>query len=795
MSDEIAFQADVVGIPSSALATASYFQGLLKAASADDVAPLAVQHLQDIGSLFHCNGPWAERLPNLLQRASSFRLQRLGAMIGWAKGDVPSHMSLSAGGRAASLLCFVLANLFPDEYHVGKILYRFSQKCLPPASSTNASMSQLSQAASCVAAKLQCLGFGNHVADHVTRIRLFFLQADLPLPGNIMADIAPEHMVDLLVNISIALRDDKLALHISGTSGVAWLVSIVLAICPDDVLLDIEGNVVQGGMRDNIHISISEDEGPLMLRLESRANPAANFPSWIPVARHTEPAQFLPPTELSLSFSWEGSLRSYFALHLGPSLRPGCDLNAIFQSLSTLALFLVQTRQPGVIVGLRDFMGPDYEAMAVQSLSTTLVAPNIPLATGNTFAGLVRRLESTSRQVFEPDFFNHCSRTLCHGIFRIVLQLLVIPSSSTTCIFSFWNRIHSNSNTPLVSLYCDESSRNLRVNENDERKYFWRLDGGTTLILHNHTPDGLCPYFHTYIVEHGLDFQLPPELSVLSISRCGSTIYPQILDDPVVTNPRFMPFRLVDGRLRMDNACFSAIVTDNKVTSSVADLPIMKSEPVDIVPLNSTAGMDIVFRTLPDSYGGKDVLNLRAEVRSSINIGPVNLWQCYQGCWNLTYAEPCSHVRTTPYRWYPKRDESENWRRFYFLALIDSTMISHGTCSSPYVPSTSALVSLTLNSGLAQFIQCALAHNSSVKMVYQGDTCLECIMAVPTCSEGQTSTIDFQKYRSFSGVICGSPSSAPLVTSGLTAPPNITRTLPGPKVDEGVELQEFGDGA
>uniref|UniRef100_A0A4E9EGI3 Uncharacterized protein n=1 Tax=Gibberella zeae TaxID=5518 RepID=A0A4E9EGI3_GIBZA len=100
-SDEAAVpaQADIVGIPGAVMTTLSLTQGLLRAVSADNVNPQAVIQMERLGSCFHSNGPWASRVPDLLCRASSVRLERLSAWIDWEKNDTASFMSKTTGGK------------------------------------------------------------------------------------------------------------------------------------------------------------------------------------------------------------------------------------------------------------------------------------------------------------------------------------------------------------------------------------------------------------------------------------------------------------------------------------------------------------------------------------------------------------------------------------------------------------------------------------------------------------------------------------------------------------------------
>jgi hypothetical protein len=84
---------------------------------------MAMIQMSNLGDVFHISGVHATRVPNLLQRCSSTRLDRLGLVLGWRKGDAASFM---AGGQAVSMLSACLANLFKPA-DVGSIIWGLSQ--------------------------------------------------------------------------------------------------------------------------------------------------------------------------------------------------------------------------------------------------------------------------------------------------------------------------------------------------------------------------------------------------------------------------------------------------------------------------------------------------------------------------------------------------------------------------------------------------------------------------------------------------------------------------------------------
>src|SRR5277367_2316903 len=196
MSNTLALQTDVGNIPSNSVALLSSLSPVLRVLSADNVAPLAVVQIEAIGSCFHINGPLAARVPDLLVRSNSMRLQRLSTWVGWMAGDTASTMAQTAGGRAASLLSLAIVELY-GEHVSGDLLYNLSTKILH-SDQNHSSAVQLSQVAKKLSDKLSNLAFGSYLAFHVTRIREVYLNSGLEIPSTLVERITSDTMIDFL---------------------------------------------------------------------------------------------------------------------------------------------------------------------------------------------------------------------------------------------------------------------------------------------------------------------------------------------------------------------------------------------------------------------------------------------------------------------------------------------------------------------------------------------------------------------------------------------------------------------
>ncbi|EAQ91967.1 hypothetical protein CHGG_00202 [Chaetomium globosum CBS 148.51] len=333
-SEGVSLQGDLINAPSAALAASGLAQGLLRAVSADNVNPLAVTQVQAIGACFQSNGDWAARAPDLLTRTPSARLDRLSAWIGWSKGDVPSFMSQTAGGRTASLICLALGNLYTKE-RCGMILFDLSHDVLP-SDMQNSGLTQLGDVCMCLQNKLACLGFGNHLAAQLTRLRECFFESGQQYPQDLADTPTEEVMHAFLVAVRDVLREENQTLYFSGSQCAGTLIALVLAMCPEDLRVEVNGEMIMRGRRDSIIFSVSnEPDTKSNFSVEQclKAHTGDFSRDYIVEGRHDLNRQ--------LSFSWGGFLSAQldvaFAVH---GVRPHDLLKS---ALATLVASAIKT--------------------------------------------------------------------------------------------------------------------------------------------------------------------------------------------------------------------------------------------------------------------------------------------------------------------------------------------------------------------------------------------------------------------------------------------------------------------
>ena len=270
MAQSLARQIDVGNLTIQGL---SQFSSMLATLSADNVVPTAMVQMENLGNLFPINGDYAAKVPDLLQRCPSVRLDRLGLAVGWRRGDAASLMATSAGGQAVSLLSFCLCNLYTPQ-NVGSVLMELSQKCLSK-DFTISSIAQLVDVAKLLSCKLEALGFGNMLASQLVRIHNAYELLSKEFPANFLETLTIESMVDLFHALSRALLEETSLVRISGTRGMGHILAIILVMFPQDAVVTVDNIVIHEGLRRSILLEIAKSDsvdtsdGLLNIHLES----------------------------------------------------------------------------------------------------------------------------------------------------------------------------------------------------------------------------------------------------------------------------------------------------------------------------------------------------------------------------------------------------------------------------------------------------------------------------------------------------------------------------------------------
>ena len=321
MSGSLSAQADVGTLSLQGL---SAFTSVLATLSADNVAPVAMIQLENLGAMFPTNGDFAEKVKTRLQRCSDVRLNNLALVIGWRKNDSASLMANSAGGQAVSLLSLCLINLFSFR-DTGIIL---NQLCATMSTNSTkrsaiASVSQLAEAAKLLSGKLETLGFGNFLAHEIVKIHNVYTALGKAAPKNLLESLDVESVVQLLALTSRALVEDDKICRISGSRGMGHIFGLLQILFPRTTTVIIEGTIVESAAIRVEFLSVWGDK-PIEIYLETIIS--ATSPMNLPIDPHVtlSTTNFSPPYRFHWSGCLADSLQTYFL-----DLVLECDQNVL----------------------------------------------------------------------------------------------------------------------------------------------------------------------------------------------------------------------------------------------------------------------------------------------------------------------------------------------------------------------------------------------------------------------------------------------------------------------------------
>jgi hypothetical protein len=302
-------------------------KGILQILSTDNVAPLAVIQMENLGAAFPLSGRLIAELPDHLQRATSYRLEALGLMIGWQKGDTASILAASSGGQYISLVASCLYNVCRGE--IGYILKQLSGRLLPKTANL-ASPSQLQKVSELVADKLALLGFGNIIAYQACRIHRTFAQLGKDMPSDLLHTFAPESVIDLFHAFSRSVREDGLNAIVKGTTSMGYIVALAVTLFPDDTFITVEGLIIHEGARRTICIELeSSGETPVTITLAQVLGSTSEMIALI--HRNT-------PLATTLQYNWKGWLGDMTKIKLLEN-GYGCS-SELLKALGHLTLYL-----------------------------------------------------------------------------------------------------------------------------------------------------------------------------------------------------------------------------------------------------------------------------------------------------------------------------------------------------------------------------------------------------------------------------------------------------------------------
>jgi hypothetical protein len=596
---------------------------------------------------------------------------------------------------------------------------------LLPQENRNSSIAQLAAVSHCLEQKLACLGFGNHLAHELTRLRLCCPDGGARAPKSLDHIPTIEVMQEYLVDIQKALSHEDELFRYRGNRSAGIFVAIATFICPDDVLIEVDGEILFKGERQSVVFSIVSDAGQgTSFHVESKIKPHTNSIQ----VHHMQTGTSLSECK-SLKFSWEGHLSSRLRI-----IMPATDIRALENLEVSIASFMASSAESftasdwssgspyrDVLIavdgrdnpiagdGIKTLLGPDYRTRISTTLSTILAEPSIFTDPVICYDNLLAAMEDSYT-------VTNCTCGFCkqHNLLRHSPwgYCPVVSFTSTICAIvdigmsSLFVKPLSKSTLSMDS--CKKGPFSNAMMEMIRWEKELRGRDRTTFVSASEIHSSVISILGRWPIRHDLnDKEEPPP--IVCRSQGYSTIYPSTLEHPTIPNPWAVDYTLVDGRLSFGADTYAAILGASSETGSTYKLKrpqavkslVSKDRKIGLSSLGEHSKLEMTLR--PEFYDGIQVLILRTTVQSSTKILDFNFVDCQIGFLSLTPAPECDHRRDT--------------------SSLQGGIAMATSVLAP-IPSTSGLIGVTLThwNGEAQFLSCI----TGVQAVYQGDCCVEC---------------------------------------------------------------------
>lgn len=669
MANQVVPQVDIGALSLRGL---SAFGPLLAVLSADNVAPTAMLQMQALGSCFLTSGPYAAKVPDHLRRCTSVRLDRLALSVGWRKGDAASYMADTAGGQAVSLLALCLFSVLQDE-HAADVLHGLSHKLLPRDTAI-ASVSQLFEVGRLLRSKLDPLGFGNVLAQQVTRVHDAYKHLGKDMPSSFFFVMSSEATTELLAYVSQALREGNRLVRISGSSGMAHILGITLMMFPQDTLVTVENLVICEGPRKSIIVEIANDTD-LRYQVESRLG--------------THPLSLLSAARLDSGSLWRG----------------GCIPMATFTWENWLADFLQ--------INFLDL-----------GLSCT---PQVLTACCNLLVSVPEKIELVkhSRMVSLCSLGQNPQlrmRNVCQSVFGIA------PVGPRLDVKTAFLDLVKALNDATSSLRCkceEEECRKMRTGLRQSLKAscevgrLWDsigkvLEAGFRSFFVNAGPNATCfrpqrpdddNWFVITCIERGLDledrglsnYDLWSSLFATFSDPAGNkwyqktiaqgsrscVIFPSTLRTFRIPTDLSHTFDLVEGQLNFEGRYYNRLHSQF-APQRPADRGITKFRKGHLVPSNHGEHSELLI-TARERIG-------HIEVRTTVRVAGaetvISLYDALRDSWFLQKTQPCDHPMSTP------------------LEAALEEVVETTSVANPHPRQARVAIVQTLHNDVARFLSC-----------------------------------------------------------------------------------------
>ena len=696
-------QADVGALSIQGLGA---FSTILATLSADNVSPIAMVQMEQLGSHFLTNGPHAEKCKGLMQRCSNTRIDRLGLLVGWRKNDAVSLMAHSAGGQAIALFCVCLNQLLGDDADVGVALSTLSSKLLPQGMHI-ASFAQLREVARLLSGKLNPLGFGNILAKETKRTHEVYEKLNSGMPTNMFSRIDVHGLSDVLVAISKALKEERSLCRISGSCGMSYILTMLQILFPRSLRITVEGFMVQDVQEPKIHIDVyaTEITEPLRYRLEASLDADDAISGLIgPPDRSITRFRGLRPTKVN--YTWSGWLKSMMEMMwLQHGLMIDADtLSALHDFALSLpsSMYLVNSpsrpsRPSKYHQSLQTLLGPYGSARMWKICNDMLLTTGSPAIRQSKITGR-RFIQAIERSLERQHKFRHKEgEATSSGVANCWFGNSK-ASSGSPCKFSeILKELNGLIYHAILAFFVDSDANVAKC----EAIAVWVPESMEVFDVVDDRE--ICLQLEDFMLDlegfNGNSYIISRNAFLIAMSINGTTMYPSILSTLRMPSRQALRYRLADGRLLFRDHAYRSL-KDRPHFERPVELVECSRPQDDRRPSSSGVHEGTPSITVSESY---NCLEIDSTLQYSGQVIPVSLRSIFESYSMLRWTQPCQHPMDQPLD-------------------IKHQGIHFTSVAGPCAPRTRS-IAMTRDDPVAQLICC---RNLPKVAVLQHECCLNC---------------------------------------------------------------------
>ena len=696
MSRDVQLQADVSSISVQGLGA---FTSILATLSADNIAPVALVQMEKLGNSFHISGKYAEEVKGLLQRCRDVRVNHFALFIGWRKIDTASLMAESTGGQSVALLSLCLTNLFWAA-DTGVLFLRLCSKVLPHSSNIS-SASQLADVATLLAGKVECLGFGNLLAEEVKKIHDVYDSLGLKSkPTNLLEAPSPEFVIELLEKVSQVFSTEDKFCRIVGTYSMGYIISLLQALFHRDTTLTIEGVVIQDTEYSRIRCEIVYMGTNKLTEIRVETLLSQMIPITIPIETVRPTVRSLVETT-PLKFRWHGCLADYLRLaFMNIGLRCQIDVLQACCDLITLlpgSIDIHPDPKPGEKnihsqkMPLTALLGAFPQARMCKVCEDLFeCTPSVSHADTDIQEPFARLIAMLSRVL--NDFDCYCTEKPCDFDGGQKFGTTVASKSTNPCPRAFiWRAVDDVLGFCLYMFFVD-ASRNVTVSllyEQRPNPLFNVASAIKTGQFTSMNPRNLFDRILGLMSSGHVE-----DYSEIMQSSDSCTLYPTVLSTLELPASQHIRFSLVEGRVVHEGRYHRHVLAAGDTARPTAKESLMET----VTPSNVGVYSGNPLVTI---YEGFNMLELSCSVQYARNEVKLNLKAVLLGYIALQWSTTCNH-RVTDH--------------------LDPKHKAIATpVSSPAADGRPGVV-MTRWNPVAQFLSCDYGYN----IILQRDCCLNC---------------------------------------------------------------------